>query len=205
VSPVQFIPIAERSGVVTAIGLFVLEEACRQLVEWDSLRYISVNLSPRQLQEPTLVHDVLSILRRTGVAPSSLVLEVTESAIVDQAAIAILATLRGHGIRIAVDDFGTGYSSLHYLTRLPVDILKIDRSFVAELNGTPEGAAITDAVIRLSHVLHLTTIAEGIETPEQAAELQALGCDIAQGFLFARPTAAADLNFADLEYAIRQR
>jgi EAL domain-containing protein (putative c-di-GMP-specific phosphodiesterase class I) len=94
---------------------------------------------------------------------------------------------------VAIDDFGTGYSSLHYLTRLPVDILKIDRSFVAELNGTPEGAAITDAVLRLSHVLHLTTIAEGIETAEQAAELRRLGCGIGQGYLFAKPLPAPQL------------
>ncbi|MEV6633245.1 bifunctional diguanylate cyclase/phosphodiesterase [Actinoplanes sp. NPDC051470] len=204
VSPAQFIPIAERSGAITEIGLFVLEEACRQLAAWNRLTYISVNLSPRQLQEPTLVHDILAIVRRTGIAPSSLVLEVTESAIVDQAAIAMLGTLRGHGIRIAVDDFGTGYSSLHYLTRLPVDILKIDRSFVAELNGTPEGSAITEAIIRLSHVLHLTTIAEGIETDEQAAELLALGCTTGQGFRYARPTRPADLDLTDLEYATRQ-
>ena len=198
VSPVQFIPIAERSGAITEIGLYVLEEACKQLAAWDRPLYVSVNLAPRQLQEPTLVLDVLSILRRTGVEPARLVLEVTESAIVDQSAIATLATLRGHGIRIAIDDFGTGYSSLHYLTRLPVDILKIDRSFVAELNGTPEGSAITEAVIRLSHVLHLTTIAEGIETPDQAAELRELGCTIAQGFLYARPTPADDLDFTAL-------
>jgi EAL domain-containing protein (putative c-di-GMP-specific phosphodiesterase class I) len=156
---------------------------------------MSVNLSPRQLQEPTLVHDVLAVLRRTGLAPEHLVLEVTESAIVDEkTGIAALQALRSHGIRIAIDDFGTGYSSLHYLTRLPVDILKVDRAFVAELNGTAEGSAITEAVIRLSQVLHLATVAEGIETPQQAAELLALGCDTGQGYLYAKPLPAAELD-----------
>src|ERR1043165_6361088 len=162
VSPAQFIPIAERSGTITDIGLFVLEAACRQVTEWDGL-YVSVNLSPRQLQEQTLVADVLDVLARTGLAPDRLVLEITESALVDESAgIAKLRALRDHGIHVAIDDFGTGYSSLHYLTRLPVDILKIDRSFVAELNGTPEGSGITEAILRLSQVLHLNTVADGI-------------------------------------------
>jgi diguanylate cyclase (GGDEF)-like protein len=200
VSPVQFIPIAERSGAITRIGLWVLEQALRQLRRFqdgapsDRPMHISVNLSPRQLQEPTIVHDVLAALERTGVDPHHLVLEITESAIVDESSgINALRALRTHGIRIAIDDFGTGYSSLQYLTRLPVDLLKIDRSFVAELNSTPEGAAVTEAIIRLSQVLHLTTVAEGIETPEQAAELQMLGCDTGQGYLFARPLPAAEL------------
>ena len=187
VPPDRFIPIAERTGAINEIGLWVLDQACRQAVAWD-MSYISVNLSPRQLQEPTLVHDVLAVLRRTGLAPERLVLEVTESAVVDEnAGIPALRALRSHGVRIAIDDFGTGYSSLHYLTRMPVDILKIDRSFVRELNGTPEGAAVTEAVIRLSQALHLTTIAEGIETAEQADELRRLGCVKGQGYLYAPP------------------
>jgi len=194
VSPAQFIPIAERSGTITGIGLFVLETACRQVAGWEGL-YVSVNLSPRQLQEESLVADVLGVLARTGLAPDRLCLEITESALVDESAgIAMLSEFRAHGIRVAIDDFGTGYSSLHYLTRLPVDILKIDRSFVAELNGTPEGSGITEAVLRLSQVLHLTTVAEGIETTEQAAELQTLGCGIGQGYLFARPLPPAELR-----------
>ncbi|GIE21671.1 putative bifunctional diguanylate cyclase/phosphodiesterase [Winogradskya humida] len=194
VPPDRFIPLAERNGSIAAIGLWVLEQACRQACDWD-VRYVSVNMSPRQLQEPAIVHDVLAVLRRTGLAPSRLVLEVTESVIVDEAAgIPALRELRSYGIRIAIDDFGTGYSSLHYLTRMPVDILKIDRSFVNELNGTAEGAAVTEAVLRLSQALHLTTIAEGIETPAQAKELRALGCDTGQGYLYARPSAAAELE-----------
>jgi diguanylate cyclase (GGDEF)-like protein len=194
VPPDRFIPIAERTGAINAIGLWVLDQACRQAVTWD-IRYISVNLSPRQLQEPTIVHDIVAVLRRTGLAPERLVLEVTESAIVDEAAgIPALRALRSHGIRIAIDDFGTGYSSLQYLTRMPVDILKIDRSFVRELNGTPAGAAVTEAVIRLSQALHLTTIAEGIETAEQAAELRRLGCLKGQGYLYAPPLPPDELD-----------
>jgi diguanylate cyclase (GGDEF)-like protein len=194
-SPAQFIPIAERSGEIVAIGLWVLEQACLQVKAWQRIRpvHVSVNLSPRQLQEPTLVRDILAVLERTGVEPGSLVLEVTESAIVDErSGIAALRELREHGFRIAIDDFGTGYSSLQYLTRLPVDVLKIDRAFVAELNGTRSGSAIVEAVIRLAQVLNLTTVAEGVETAEQAAELQLLGCDTGQGYLFARPSPADD-------------
>ncbi|AGL20219.1 diguanylate cyclase/phosphodiesterase with PAS/PAC sensor(s) [Actinoplanes sp. N902-109] len=194
VPPDRFVPLAERNGSITAIGLWVLDQACRQALQWD-VRYVSVNMSPRQLQEPTIVQDVLGVLRHTGLPPEQLVLEVTESVIVDETAgIPALRELRSYGIRIAIDDFGTGYSSLHYLTRMPVDILKIDRSFVSELNGTPEGAAVTEAVLRLSHALHLTTIAEGIETPAQAQELRRLGCDTGQGYLYARPQPAAELR-----------
>ncbi len=199
ISPVEFIPMAERTGAITAIGLHVLEDACRHVRAWQRLLdgpfYASVNLSPCQLQEPTLVADVLAVLARTGLPPRDLVLEVTESAVVDEAvAIPALKALRDHGIRIAIDDFGTGYSSLHYLTRLPVDILKIDRSFVNELNGTPEGSAVTEAVIRLSQALHLRTVAEGIETANQADELLLLGCDTGQGYLYARPMPAPALE-----------
>jgi diguanylate cyclase (GGDEF)-like protein len=193
VSPTRFIPIAERTGAIGAVGLAVLEQACRQVASWGDELYVSVNVSPRQLREPDLVGDVLAILGCTGLAPSRLVLEITESALVDdKAGIEMLAEFRSHGIRVAVDDFGTGYSSLHYLTRLPIDILKIDRSFVAELNGTPEGAGITEAILRLSHALHLTTVAEGIETTAQATELQMLGCGIGQGYLFAKPMPAEE-------------
>jgi EAL domain-containing protein (putative c-di-GMP-specific phosphodiesterase class I) len=174
--------------------MWVLEQACRQLKQWREVRpvYVSVNLSPRQLQEPAVVRDILAVLNRTGVDPHNLVLEVTESAVVDErSGIAALRELRSYGIRIAIDDFGTGFSSLQYLTRLPVDVLKIDRAFVAELNGTPGGSAIVEAVIRLAHVLNLTTVAEGVETVEQATELQLLGCDTGQGYLFARPSPAA--------------
>ncbi|GAA2483044.1 hypothetical protein Ahu01nite_071540 [Winogradskya humida] len=188
IPPDRFIPIAERSGAIARIGLWVLAEAAAQPFP------TSVNISPRQLREPTVVHDILAVLHRTGRDPRDLILEITESASVDgETVIGALRTLRTHGIRIAIDDFGTGYSSLQYLTRLPVDILKIDRSFVAELNGTPGGAAVTEAIIHLARALTLTTVAEGIETPAQAAELQSLGCDKGQGYLYAEPLPAADV------------
>ncbi|GAA2693178.1 putative bifunctional diguanylate cyclase/phosphodiesterase [Actinoplanes palleronii] len=194
ISPVRFIPVAERSATIIGIGLWVLEQALRQMMVFDDPFHVSVNVSPRQLREPTIVHDILAVLGRVGADPRRLVLEVTESALVDEAGeIAALRALREHGIRIAIDDFGTGYSSLQYLTRLPVDILKIDRSFVAEMDDTPEGSAVAAAVIRLAQVLHLSTVAEGIETEDQAAELRALGCDIGQGFLYAKPLSPSDL------------
>ncbi|MBM2614802.1 bifunctional diguanylate cyclase/phosphodiesterase [Actinoplanes sp. LDG1-06] len=195
VGPLDFIPVAERTGAITGVGLFVLEQACRDVQAWPDHLYVSVNLSPRQLQDRTLVPDVLGVLRRTGLSPSRLVLEITESAIVDdRIAVPALETLRSKGIRIAIDDFGTGYSSLQYLSRLPVDVLKIDHSFVAELDGTRQGSAITEAVIRLAEILGLTTVAEGIERPAQADELRALGCQAGQGFLYAKPQPAADVT-----------
>ncbi|MCY1144301.1 bifunctional diguanylate cyclase/phosphodiesterase [Actinoplanes sp. Pm04-4] len=188
VPPLDFIPVAERTGLIYDIGLHVLSQACTDMAAAPGKPYVSVNLSPRQLQTPTLVHDVLAAVKRAGMPLERLVLEVTESAIVDEKSIVTLHELRGYGIRIAVDDFGTGYSSLHYLTRLPVDILKIDRSFVAQLDGTATGSAIADAIIRLAQVLRLRTIAEGIETEDQARELLTLGCRTGQGFLYAKPS-----------------
>jgi EAL domain-containing protein (putative c-di-GMP-specific phosphodiesterase class I)/GGDEF domain-containing protein len=197
VSPATFIPVAERSGEIVAIGRWVLEQAVRQVAAWREAGAdltVTVNVSPRQLQEPHLARDVLTVLDRAGVPAQSLVVEVTESAMVDEAVeIAVLRRLRSAGVRIAIDDFGTGYSSLQYLTRLPVDVLKIDRSFVARMDGTAEGAAIAEAVIRLAQILRLTTVAEGIETAGQAAELLALGSERGQGYLFSRPVSAGQV------------
>lgn len=197
ISPAEFIPIAEHTGIIHDLGLWVLEQSCRQLQNWREERhcapntYISVNLSPQQLRRPAVVEEIFSVLSRTGLDPRFLVLEVTESGIVDEhVAVPALLALRARGIRIAVDDFGTGYSSLQYLTRLPIDIVKIDRSLVSELDGTSEHAVIIEAVIHLSQVLHFTTVAEGIETCMQADELQALGCGIGQGYLWAQPLPA---------------
>jgi diguanylate cyclase (GGDEF)-like protein/PAS domain S-box-containing protein len=192
--PGAFIPLAEASGFIVALGEWVLEEACTQVRRWQQQTpatgqlYLSVNLSPRQLEQHHLVATVRGILTRTGFDPHNLVLEVTENALVNHAsAVPVLAELNGHGIRIALDDFGTGYSSLRYLTSLPVDILKIDRCFVSELDGTSKGSAVPQAVIRLGHALHLDIIAEGIETAAQAQELTLLGCPLAQGYHFAKP------------------
>jgi diguanylate cyclase len=200
ISPAEFIPIAERTGAIHRIGLWVLEQACRQVQDWREEQpelYASVNVSAHQLRGQSFLADVLTVLERTGLPSEALILEITESAIVDEeTAIPALEALRRHGIRVAVDDFGTGYSSLHLLTRLPVDVLKIDRSFVAKLDGTTRGAGVAEAVIRLAQVLGLSTVAEGIETPEQVAELQMLGCTTAQGYLFARPMPAPEFQLS---------
>ncbi|MEU4159482.1 bifunctional diguanylate cyclase/phosphodiesterase [Actinoplanes sp. NPDC026670] len=193
VSPATFIPVAERSGEIVGIGRWVLEQAAHQVAAWRAAGAdlsVTVNVSPRQLREPHLARDVLTVLEQAGAPADCLVVEVTESAMVDETAeVAALRRLRSAGVRIAIDDFGTGYSSLQYLTRLPVDVLKIDRSFVARLDGTAEGAAIAEAVIRLAQILRLTTVAEGIETEGQASELLALGSERGQGYLFSRPVA----------------
>ncbi|GAA4975080.1 hypothetical protein GCM10025331_81890 [Actinoplanes utahensis] len=197
VSPASFIPVAERTGEIVAIGQWVLERACEQTARWRAAGLdlsVTVNVAPRQLQEPNLARDVLAVLGRTGLSAAHLVVEVTESAMVNEAIeIAALRRLRSEGVRIAIDDFGTGYSSLQYLTRLPVDILKIDRSFVALLDGTAEGSAIAEAVIRLAQVLRLTTVAEGIENESQAAELIHLGAQRGQGYLYSRPVPAEQI------------
>jgi diguanylate cyclase (GGDEF)-like protein/PAS domain S-box-containing protein len=188
--PTAFVPLAEKQGLIAELGGWVLETACTEALRWqrDGRRVsVSVNLSPRELDRGPLVERVLTILRRTGFDPTDLVLEVTENALVDETVIPQLATLSAHGVRIALDDFGTGYSSLRYLTRLPVDMLKLDRCFVAELNGTSEGAAVADAVSRLSTVLRLDVVAEGIENAAQVDELRRLGFRAGQGFHFSRP------------------
>ncbi|WP_436536097.1 putative bifunctional diguanylate cyclase/phosphodiesterase [Actinoplanes sp. HUAS TT8] len=194
VSPAAFIPVAERTGEIVAIGQWVLDQACEQTARWraDGIDLsVTVNVSPRQLQESHLAEDVLATLERSGLPARNLVIEVTESAMVNEALeIAALRRIRAEGVRIAIDDFGTGYSSLQYLTRLPVDVLKIDRSFVAQLDGTAQGSAIAEAVIRLAQVLRLTTVAEGIEDESQAGELVQLGSQRGQGYLFSRPVPA---------------
>ncbi|MFI5912089.1 putative bifunctional diguanylate cyclase/phosphodiesterase [Dactylosporangium sp. NPDC051541] len=199
--PDRFIPAAERTGLINAIGAWVLREACRQVGQWQAALppgrrlYVSVNLSPVQLERRTLAADVLAVLDSVGYDPRDLVLEITESALVDdRSAVPQLEELRTHGVRIALDDFGTGYSSLRYLTRLPVDILKLDRCFVNELNGEREGAAVAEAVIRLSQILHMDTVAEGIENEAQATELTLLGYRNAQGYHYARPLPPAELE-----------
>jgi EAL domain-containing protein (putative c-di-GMP-specific phosphodiesterase class I)/GGDEF domain-containing protein len=193
VPPAVFIPVAERSGEIVGIGRWVMEQAVRQVAAWRAAGAdlsVAVNVSPRQLREPHLAGDVLAVLEEAGAPADCLVVEVTESAMVDEAVeVAALRRLRSAGVRIAIDDFGTGFSSLQYLTRLPVDVLKIDRSFVDRLDGTAESAAIAEAVIRLAQVLRLTTVAEGIETEDQAGELLALGSERGQGYLFSRPVA----------------
>jgi diguanylate cyclase (GGDEF)-like protein/PAS domain S-box-containing protein len=201
IGPTEFVPFAEETGMIIPLGRWVLEEACRHAVALDRTPAgrgldISVNVSAVQVARPGFVDEVATILRVAGLDPSRLILELTESVLMERggAAIASLTELRELGIRLAIDDFGTGYSSLSYLRELPIDILKIDLSFVAALDTGREAPAVVRSIIRLAGTLGLRTIAEGIERPEQAGRLRALGADFGQGFHFARPLTEGELG-----------
>ena len=200
VYPADFIPVAEETGLILPMGWWALREACRQLAEWRAgvaakrpLR-IAVNLSGKQFLQPDLVGQIETILSETGLPASGLKLEITESAIIDNttAGIDLLLRLKEMGIQIAIDDFGTGYSSLSYLHKLPIDSLKIDRSFVSCMGQ--DSVEIVRTIIGLAHNLGLDVIAEGVETAEQLQQLRTLGCEYAQGYLFSRPAEAADIE-----------
>ena len=200
VSPADFLPVAEESGLIVPIGEWVLREACRQAAEWSLLSpeaarlHMSVNLSGRQLMSPTLIEDVRSALQDSGLDPALLTLEITENVVMEQAAEAteLLQRIKDLGVRLHMDDFGTGYSSLAYLRRFPLDTLKIDRSFVNDMSADNDDGAIVRAIITLAHTLKLDVIAEGIEQPEQIEQLRALGCRHGQGYHFSRPLPADD-------------
>jgi len=202
VPPLSFVPLAEETGLILPIGRWVLETACRQAREWqrrfpkDPPLVMSVNLSARQFAQPGLVDDVARILAETELDPSSLELEITESVVMDEsdAGIARLRALRALGVRLVLDDFGTGYSSLAYLRELPLDTLKIDRSFVAGLGEDVANLPIVQAVIGLAHGLGIDVVAEGIESEAQATWVRDLACDRGQGFYYAVPTAPAELE-----------
>jgi diguanylate cyclase (GGDEF)-like protein len=195
ITPAEFIPVAEQRGLIGAIGHFVLDEACRQLASWTRAGScpghftIGVNVSGRELRDPELAKRVAATLERHGIAPNQLVLEVTENVLLGELGDAHRAIdgLAQLGVRIALDDFGTGYSTLAHLHQLPTDILKIDRSFVSQLAGQSRDREIIAAVTGMAHALGMTTTAEGVETEAQRDELAAIGCDAAQGYLFARP------------------
>lgn len=199
VNPAEFIPILEETGLIVPVGVWVLEEACRTAAAWahDGSAAkgpsVSVNLSARQLQDPDLVACVGDILGRTGLEPARLVLEITESLLIRDPAETVLRlqALKGLGISLAIDDFGTGYSSLSYLRTLPFDELKIDRSFVADLDRAT-GLALVQGIVSLGHSLGMTIVAEGIERRTHAEALSAVGCEHGQGYLFARPMPARD-------------
>ena len=198
VSPAEFIPLAEETGLILSIGRWVLDAACRQARRWKeeipsaSELVMSVNFSPRQFQQPGLVEEVDRVLRNTGLNPRHLELEITEGAVTKDADVArvTLQQLRALGISLAIDDFGTGYSSLAYLKRFPVNVLKVDQSFVRGLVNDEQDAAIVRGVIALAQSLNLQVTAEGIETPEQLERLRKLRCDHGQGYLFSRPVAS---------------
>jgi EAL domain-containing protein (putative c-di-GMP-specific phosphodiesterase class I) len=199
VGPVDFIPLAEETGLIDKIGQVVVESACRQALSWrqtipggDDLT-ISVNLSPRQLSDPALVDHVRQVLAQTGLPPSALVLELTESALAEPSvdAVGVLEQLSQLGVRLALDDFGTGYSSLSRLDRCPLDIVKVDKSFVDRIDHGTGDAALLEAMLQLAGALRLQVVAEGIETETQLRRLQALGCALGQGYLLARPAEPA--------------
>ncbi len=202
VAPSEFIPVAEESGLIRPLGRLVLHNACRQLAEWrargiaEDATTVSVNVSGRQLVEPELVPDVTSALEQSDLPPEALRLEITESSILhDPARIpALLDRLERQGVRAEIDDFGTGYSSLSFLRRFPGDALKIDRSFVRTILREDGSEEIVRAIISLAHSLNLTSIAEGVEDHDQLKVLRALGCQHAQGFLFAEPLPADELE-----------
>jgi diguanylate cyclase (GGDEF)-like protein/PAS domain S-box-containing protein len=201
VSPAEFIPVAEESGLILALGLRVLEEACVQTVAWRSAHprlrdlTVAVNLSARQLADPYLVREVEAVLRRTGLPAGALWFEITESMLMadTDSSVRVLQELRGCGIQLSIDDFGTGYSSLAYLRRFAVDALKIDRSFIMSMQDDAEDAVIVGTVLTLAHGLGLRVVAEGVELQEQLDMLTELGCDEVQGYLTGRPGRAADV------------
>jgi EAL domain-containing protein (putative c-di-GMP-specific phosphodiesterase class I) len=202
ISPAQFIPLAEETGLILPIGRWVLEEACRQATRWQTHTpgapplTMNVNLSARQFQQPELVTEVASILADTGLDPCGLVLEITESVVMDDAAAnsVVLQELKGLGVHLAIDDFGTGYSSLSYLKRFPIDVLKIDKAFVDGLGQDAEATAIVEAVITLAHALGMEVVAEGVETAVQVDQLCRLECDVGQGYYFAKPLPASAIE-----------
>ena len=198
VVPDDFIPLAEETGLIIPIGAWVLDEACRQAAAWRDAfpdlpaPSIAVNLSARQLDQPALAATVAHALARSGLDPGSLVLELTESMIIrdDAQVLATLEEFKRLGARIAIDDYGTGFSGLAYLRKFPFDILKIDQSFVRDLAPPESDTTIVDSIVALTHSLGRVVVAEGVEVPEQLAALRAMGCDIAQGYLIARPLTA---------------
>ncbi len=200
VSPIEFIPLAEETGLIIEIGEWVIAEAFGQMKEWSEtfswLNDMAINLSARQFQQAGFVNYIEAMLKETGVESANIDFEITESMIMNdvKAAINVLAELRQLGVSISIDDFGTGYSSLSYLKHLPADSLKVDRSFVRELVHDRDDQAITKSIIALADNLNLRVIAEGIETSEQEEMLTAMGCEYAQGYYFSRPVPAAEMQ-----------
>jgi EAL domain-containing protein (putative c-di-GMP-specific phosphodiesterase class I) len=202
VRPDLFIPLAEECGLIVDLGRWVLRRACLDAQDWATTvpalatGRVNVNVSTRQLVHPHFLDDVRAALADSGLPVERLVLEITESALIEdrEHTLGVLAALRGMGLRLALDDFGTGYSSLSWLQDLPADVLKIDKSFIDPVTGPGHGTALAEVVLKLAEVAGLQTVAEGIETAEQAEALRQLGCQFAQGYLWSRPLPLAALS-----------
>ena len=202
VAPLDFIPLAEETGLIVPIGKWVLREACRTAVvlhdryPTDPMFHMAVNISARQIARPEIAEEVRAILEETGLDPRALTLEITESAMMQDMELSIerLTALKSLGVQLAIDDFGTGYSSLNYVRRFPVDILKVDKSFIDGVGDGGESSALTAAVIELAGILNLKPVAEGIERTDQLERLLELKCDFGQGYLFAKPLPSVDLD-----------
>ncbi|MEA2229470.1 MAG: hypothetical protein QOF04_3100, partial [Solirubrobacteraceae bacterium] len=196
IPPLEFIPIAEETGLIAELGLQVLEQACRQTAAWqrdiDPAIGVSVNISGRQVVNPVFPAQVAAIAERSGLRAGTLALEITETVLMKEADSpdTVIDKFLEHGLTLVLDDFGTGYSSLSRLKRFPLDVLKIDRSFVSGLESNLDDRAIVKATIDMAHAVGLTVVAEGVETGEQEQSLRAFGCDRAQGYLYARPQPA---------------
>jgi diguanylate cyclase (GGDEF)-like protein len=198
ISPANFIPLAEETGLIVEIGEWVLREACQQMERWQKIfpsdppLFVSVNLSSKQFIQSDLIERVAQIIKETKINPEGLKLEITESAVMDDvdSATEMLKKLRALGIKLSIDDFGTGYSSLSYLHRFPIDTLKVDRSFVVNMSEDSENVEIVRTIVSLAQNLGMNVIAEGVETKEQLAALRKLGCENGQGYLFSKPVAA---------------
>jgi diguanylate cyclase (GGDEF)-like protein len=200
VSPMEFIPVAEATGMIVAIGRYVLRQACREAARWPRHIRVAVNISPIQFRTSGFVQDIAEALAATGLDPDRLEIEITESVFLDKTAITMtnLNELRGMGIRIALDDFGTGYSSLSYLAKFPVDKIKIDRSFVRDINASDQSLAVIEAILAIAQKLSISVTAEGVETAEQARILKARNCSDIQGYLLS-PARPADEIFAIID------
>jgi EAL domain-containing protein (putative c-di-GMP-specific phosphodiesterase class I) len=192
----DFIPLAEETGLIIPIGEWVLRQACAEAASWPSHLRIAVNLSPVQFKSKNLVATVMSALAASGLSPIRLALEITESVLLEDssATLAILHQLRDLGIRISMDDFGTGYSSLSYLRKFPFDNIKIDRTFIRDMSDREDSLAIVRAVAAMGKSLSIVTTAEGVETQEQLDRLKTEGCIEAQGFLFSPPRPATEIR-----------
>ena len=206
--PGLFIPLAEESGLILPVGRWVLNEACRQGAAWQAVQpgvQVAVNLSAWQLEQPDIVEEVATVIERWGLPPRTLVLELTETVIMNdiESTLEKLQALKELDVRIAIDDFGTGYSSLQYLQRFPIDVLKIPKPFVDDLAEDSSSGVLVSMILDLCRRMNLGTVAEGIETVEQATRLRDLGCRWGQGYLFAKPMPVEDLMAFLREPALR--